>query len=96
MKVFCYFVEPASYTLDLAKNIYDKKGIDYCFIKSNSLVESRSKTTKDFLENKSLISKIVYVINVFKNHNVKIHKQHTNGILFWQNNALLLRDYTQE
>ena len=24
MKVFCYFVEPASYTLDLAKNVYDK------------------------------------------------------------------------
>ena len=24
MKVFCFFVEPASYTLDLALNIYDK------------------------------------------------------------------------
>ena len=24
MKVFCFFVEPASYTLDLASNVYDK------------------------------------------------------------------------
>ena len=78
MKVFCYFVEPASYTLDLAENIYDKKGIDYCFIKSSSLVESRSKTTKDFLENKSLISKIAHVINVFKNNDLIIVNGYNN------------------
>ena len=30
MKVFCYFVEPASYSLDLAKNVHDKNNIDYC------------------------------------------------------------------
>ena len=78
MKVFCYFVEPASYTLDLAKNIYDKKGIDYCFINSSSLVESRSQTTKEFLENKSLISKIAYVINVFKNNDLIIVNGYNN------------------
>ena len=40
MKVFCYFVEPALYTLDLAKNIYVKNNIDYGFINSSTLVKS--------------------------------------------------------
>lgn len=78
MKVFCYFVEPASYTLDLAANVYDKKKIDYCFIKSNTLVKSSSQTTKDFLESKSLISKIGHVINVFKNHDFIIVNGYNN------------------
>ena len=50
MKVFCYFVEPASYTLDLASNIYEKNNIDYCFIKSNTLVQSNAQITKDYLD----------------------------------------------
>ena len=57
MKVFCFFVEPASYTLDLALNIYVKNKIDYCFIKSNTLVVSDSKSNKDFLDKKSWILK---------------------------------------
>ena len=48
MRVFCYFVEPALYTLDLASNIYDKNEIDYCFINSNTLVKSDLKTNKFF------------------------------------------------
>jgi len=78
VRVFCYFVEPASYTLDLAANVYDKKKIDYCFIKSNSLVKSSSQTTKDFLESKSLISKIGYVINIFKNNDFIIVNGYNN------------------
>ena len=55
MKVFCYFVEPASYTLDLAKNVYDKNNIDYCFIKTTSLVQSDEKSDKVFLDKKLLL-----------------------------------------
>jgi len=78
MRIFCYFVEPASYTLDLAENVYDKKKIDYCFIKSNTLVKSRYKTTTDFLESKSLISKIGHVVNVFKNNDFIIVNGYNN------------------
>ena len=78
MRVFCYFVEPASYTLDLAENIYEKKKIDYCFIKSNTLAESSSETTKDFLESKSLMLKIRYVFNVFKNNDFIIVNGYNN------------------
>ena len=50
MKVFCYFVEPASYTLDLASNVYDKHNIDYSFINSKTFAESDLNTNKNFLD----------------------------------------------
>ena len=78
MKVFCFFVEPASYTLDLASNIYDKNEIDYCFIKSNSLVVSGSKSNKDFLDKKSWISRFSYVLNCFKNNDFIIINGYNN------------------
>ena len=78
MKVFCFFVEPASYTLDLALNIYDKNKIDYCFIKSNTLVVSDSKSNKDFLGKKSWISRFNYVLNCFKNNDFIIINGYNN------------------
>ena len=78
MKVFCFFVEPASYTLDLALNIYNKNKIDYCFIKSNSLVVSDSKSNKYFLDKKSWISRFSYVLNCFKNNDFIIINGYNN------------------
>jgi len=78
MKVFCFFVEPASYTLDLVSNIHDKNGIDYCFIKSNTLVVSGFKSIKDFLDKKSLISRFSYVLNCFKNNDFIIINGYNN------------------
>ena len=78
MRVFCFFVEPASYTLDLASNVYDKNEIDYCFIKSNTLVVSDSKSNKDFLDKKSWISKFSYVLNCFKNNDFIIINGYNN------------------
>jgi glycosyltransferase involved in cell wall biosynthesis len=78
MRIFCYFVEPASYTLDLASNVYDKNEIDYCFIKSNTLVVSVSKSNKVFLEKKSWISKFNYVLNCFKNNDFIIINGYNN------------------
>ena len=78
MRVFCYFVEPASYTLDLAKNVYDKNDIDYCFIKSYSLVKSELKSSKTFLDKFSVIQKIKYVFSTFKNHDFIIVNGYNN------------------
>ena len=78
MKIFCYFVEPASYTLDLASNIHDKNEIDYCFIKSNTLVISNSKSNKDFLDKKSWILRFRYVLNCFKNNDFIIINGYNN------------------
>jgi len=78
MKVFCFFVEPASYTLDLALNVYDKNKIDYCFIKSNTLVVSDSKLNKDFLDKKSWISRFSCLLNCFKNNDFIIINGYNN------------------
>ena len=78
MKVFCFFVEPASYTLDLALNVYDKNKIDYCFIKSNTLVASDSKSNNDFLDKKSLILRFMYVLNCYKNNDFIIINGYNN------------------
>jgi len=78
MRVFCFFVEPASYTLDLALNIYDKNKINYCFIKSNTLVDSYSKSNKDFLDKKSWISKFNYVLTCFRNNDFIIINGYNN------------------
>ena len=78
MRVFCYFVEPASYTLDLAKNVYDKNDIDYCFIKSYSLVKSELKSSKTFLDKFSVIQKIKYVFSTFKTHDLIIVNGYNN------------------
>ena len=78
MKVFCFFVEPASYTLDLALNVYDKNKIDYCFIKSNTLVLSDSKSNNDFLDKKSWILRFIYVLNCFKNNDLIIINGYNN------------------
>ena len=78
MKVFCFFVEPASYTLDLASNVYNRNKIDYCFINSNTLVISDSKSNKDFLDKKSWISKFNYVLDRFKNNDIIIINGYNN------------------
>ena len=78
MKIFCFFVEPASYTLDLALNVYDKNKIDYCFINSNTFVVSDSKSNNDFLDNKSLSSKFSYVFTCFKNNDFIIINGYNN------------------
>jgi hypothetical protein len=62
MKVFAYFIEPASYTLDLINNIHDKLGIDFLFINNTSQVKSDDSLPNDkFLSNRSWISKIRFL-----------------------------------
>ena len=58
IKVFTYFVEPASYTLDLIKNIHSKLGIPYIFIKNKS--EAKSVTS---LDNQEFLSEKLFFSN---------------------------------
>ena len=78
MRVFCYFVEPALYTLDLASNVYDKNEIDYCFINSNTLVKSDLKTNKFFLDSLSLISKVRYLISTHRRYDFIVVNGYNN------------------
>ena len=78
MRVFCYFVEPASYTLDLANQIYDNIGINYCFIKSDTLVLSEKKSEKVFLDKMSLFSKFRFIFSQFKKNDLIIINGYNN------------------
>jgi glycosyltransferase involved in cell wall biosynthesis len=79
MKVFTYFVEPASYTLDLIKNIHSQLGIPYIFIKNKS--EAKSVTSLDnqeYLSEKLFFSKLIFIFNIWKNNNLIIVNGYNN------------------
>tara|TARA_B100000945_G_C20406771_1_gene610452 strand:- start:989 stop:2056 length:1068 start_codon:yes stop_codon:yes gene_type:complete len=78
MNVFCYFVEPASYTLDLASNVYSSYKINYCFIKSHSLAFSHSNSNKIFLDKLSFFKKLHFIFLSFKNNDVIIINGYNN------------------
>ena len=78
MKVFCYFVEPAAYTLDLATKVYDKNNIDYAFLYSYSLAASLLTSSKVFLDKLNWISRIRFVIKTFRNNDLIIVNGYNN------------------
>jgi glycosyltransferase involved in cell wall biosynthesis len=78
MRIFCYFVEPATYTLDLVTNVYDKKNINYAFIKSVSLVEAPLTSSMIFLDKLSWISRIRFVMETFRNNDLIIVNGYNN------------------
>jgi glycosyltransferase involved in cell wall biosynthesis len=62
MKVFTYFVEPASYTIDLIVNVHSKQGIEHAFINSKSeAITNEFLSSPIFLSNLSLIQKIKFI-----------------------------------
>ena len=62
MKVFTYFVEPASYTVDLIANVHSKQEVGYAFINTKS--EAKTKeflASLTFLSDFSLTQKIKFI-----------------------------------
>lgn len=78
MRIFCYFVEPASYTVDLAANVYDRKDINYAFIKSASLAEAPPTSSKFYLDKVSWLSRIKFMIKTFRNNDFIIINGYNN------------------
>ena len=83
MRVFCYFVEPASYSLDLANNVYDNLNINYCFIKSNTLAKSKVKTKKMFLDNKTFFKRVRFIFNVVNDNDLIIVNGYNNMVFIF-------------
>ena len=78
-KVFTYFVEPASYTLDLIRNVHSKLDISFVFIKSKSEAKSKQLIKKDvFLAERSLSQKMAFVYNVWKKNKLIIINGYNN------------------
>jgi glycosyltransferase involved in cell wall biosynthesis len=79
MKIFTYFVEPAIYSLDLIKNVHDKQGIQYCFIKNYSEAKSESKIANNlFLSNRNFLSKIKFIYTIWKENKLIIINGYNN------------------
>lgn len=78
-KIFTYFVEPASYTLDLIKNVHSKLDISFVFINSKSEAMSDELIKKDsFLSERSFFDKIAFVYNIWKNNKFIIINGYNN------------------
>tara|TARA_B100001287_G_scaffold261497_1_gene250567 strand:- start:461 stop:1522 length:1062 start_codon:yes stop_codon:yes gene_type:complete len=78
-KIFTYFVEPASYTLDLIKNVHSKLDISFVFINSKSEAMSDKLIKKDFfLSERLFYEKIGFVYNIWKNNKLIIINGYNN------------------
>ena len=82
MRIFCYFVEPASYTLDLIKNVYNNIQIDHCFINSHTFAKSDFTTEQVFLDRLSFFSKFKFLISVYTNYDIIIVNGYNNYCFF--------------
>jgi|TARA_B100000959_G_scaffold142181_1_gene149247 glycosyltransferase involved in cell wall biosynthesis len=81
MKVFAYFVEPASYTLDLISKVHNRLNITIAFI--NKRTEAKTDLNKNnfiFLSNKSLFSKIRFIYSVWRNQDLIIVNGYNNYV----------------
>ena len=84
MRVFCYFVEPASYTIDLIVNVHSKQGIEHAFINNKS--EAKTKeflASTTFLSDFSLPQKIKFVRSIRKEHDLVIINGYNNYVFIF-------------
>ena len=80
MKVFTFFVEPGSYTLDLISNIHQQMGIDYIFLKNSSHTHSTLDFQVETMENKNILEQTSFLLETFKKNQLIIF----NGYNYWQ------------
>ena len=84
MKVFSFFTEPASYTLDLIDNVYDIMSIDYCFLNSHSEAYSNFKGKKNiFMDQMRIIDRIRYLLNIRRKHDIIIFNSYDTISFFF-------------
>lgn len=79
-KVFAILHEPASYTVDRNRAVYDKMGIRYCYINSSSLAKANYKATEDVLMKMTLKQRFVKLKNILKDNDIIIMNGYTGGI----------------
>ena len=80
--VFVFFVEPASYTIDLINNVHIPKKIGYAFIKSSSYYKEQ-QSDSDSLEKMSFSQKINFIVNVFKKNSLIIVNGYNNYVFIF-------------
>ena len=84
MKVYGFFTEPASYTLDLIDNVYDAMSIDYCFLNSHSKAYTNFNGKKNiFMDKMKIIDRIKHLLYVRKKHDIIIFNSYDTLTFFF-------------
>ena len=68
MRVFTYFVEPASYTLDLVDKVHDNLSIDYAMINNTSKAKSEEVNNRIFLSLQNSFNRIRIILINYWNY----------------------------
>jgi glycosyltransferase involved in cell wall biosynthesis len=87
MKTFAILIEPASYTVDRNKRVYEPRNIDYCYLKNSSKASNISSDAV-CLEGYSFNKKIQYLKGILKDYDAVIMNGYINSefvILFLLN-----------
>jgi glycosyltransferase involved in cell wall biosynthesis len=77
MKTYAILIEPASYTVDRNKKVYEPRNINYCYLK-NSSKASNISSDAICLEGYSVIKKIQYFKKILKEHDSIIMNGYVN------------------
>lgn len=80
-RVFAILHEPASYTVDRNRAVYDRMGIKYCYMHSSSLAKSvENEKEAEALSTLSLTALAKRLNNVLKNNDIVIMNGYTGRI----------------
>lgn len=84
MKVFSFFTEPASYTLDLIDNVHDIMSINYCFFNSHSEAYTSFKGKKNiFMDQMKIVDRIRYLLYVRRKYDAVIFNSYDTLSFFF-------------
>lgn len=77
MKVLAILVEPANYTLDLIRNVYTSRGIDFVYIKSRS--DAGVDVCTSFLDGLSPLKRSLRLLKLLRQYDVFIVNGYTGA-----------------
>ena len=79
MNIYAILMEPASYTIDRNKNIYDVLNIKYCYMKGGSEASDK-KADAECIEGISIFKKITFLRNVLKKNDCIIMNGYLSNV----------------
>ncbi len=81
MKIFAFLQEPASYTIDRNKAIYDPLGIKYAYINKKSEAKADdSEGIVDVMNELSFWQKLAFIWHILKENDIIIMNGYANVI----------------
>jgi len=83
MQIFCYFVEPASYTVNLISAIHKKLNINYIFFQENQSVSvSLRAASNPILKDLKIFKRFKFIFNTLYRNELIIINGYSNYVFF--------------